>query len=588
MLNSKLGAKEANLEYYAGAAWAIYKSERSKAKQIAVETLNKAVKEKNTDICCSMCTLLGTIEKNVGHYEKAISYFERIIEYYKPIDDLDDTKLAGTYSNIGIVYCYQGDFTKASKYFFRCLNIGIDNSEKVLIASAYNNLGFLFYQQKEYEDSLNYYNRSLEISKETNNLKAVAYALNNSAMVYTSNTEYSKAIDCLEEALFIINDINDSLALGYSYSKLGEVYLKLGDFSAARKYLFEGLKIQDNTDPTGEAETLKNISRLYLHQKKSECALAYSEKSLKVAQRIGAKPLIMEAYKNLSDSYLLVKKYKKAYTYLELYTNLKDELFSNEQTKSIVGLRSKFEAEKKNQLIQQLQHLNDELKQFANRAAHDMREPLRVISQFSDMLQMQSQELVDDPEAIEYIQFIKSAAKRMQFMLDDLLDYATAGLNTHAFVETDLEHILAIVKNNLFLKIKETNALIIHQDLPVIFATKTGMIQLFQNLISNAIKFRNDGAHPVIEILCNEEEDTFVFEIIDNGIGIDKQFHDKVFGIFNQLHSRNKYSGSGIGLAICRKIVDNMGGKIYVESELGKGSKFVVEIPKEPEFTVGL
>lgn len=585
---SSMGAVESNLEYYSGAAWAIYENERQKAKQIALETLERAKEKGNIDICCSMCALLGTIERKVGHYEMAISYFEKIIEYYKPID-LEDPKLAGTYSNIGSVYCYQGDYTKASEYFFRCLNIGINKDKKVLIASAYNNIGFLFEQQKEYKKSLDYYNRSLEISKDTNNQKAVACALNNSAKVYSAKKEYSKAIECLEEALSIILEINDKIALGSSYSILGEVYLKLGDYTSAREYLFEGLKIQEFADPTGEAETLKNISKLYLLQKKSECALAYSEKSLKVANRIGAKPLIMEAYKNLSESYLLVKKYKKAYDYLEKYSEIKDELFSSEQTKTIIGLRSKFEDQKKKRLIQQLKDLNDELKQFASRAAHDMREPLRVISQFSDMLQIQSKELVNDPEALEYVQFIKSAANRMTFMLDDLLDYAIAGLNNHAFAEIDLGHILAIVKNNLFLNIKESDASIVYEDLPVILGAQTSMIQLFQNLITNAIKFRKPDVPPIIRITCKEMKDRFIFKVKDNGIGIDEQFHYKVFGIFNQLHSRDKYNGSGIGLAICKRIVVNsMGGEIDVHSKLGQGATFIITIPKNPEFKVNL
>lgn len=585
--SSTLAVKETNLEYFAGAAWAIYEREPTKAKQIALQTLERAIENNNDDICCSMISLLGTIEKNEGHYEQAINYFKRIVEYYKPIN-LEDPKLAGTYANIGIVYCLQGDFTKASENFFRCLNIGLDNNKKVLIASAYNNLGFLFHRQKEYDNSLSYYSQSLAISKETNSKRAVAYCLNNSAKVYTAKEEYAKAIECLEGALVIINEIKDNVGLGLSYSKLGEVYLKLGDYKSASEYLFEGLKIQQSSDPTGEAETLKNISTLYLHQKKSECALAYSQKSLKVAKRIGAKPLIMDAYKNLSDSYLLVKKYKKAYDYLELYTKIKDELFSSEQTRTIIGLRSRFEAEKKNQLIRQLQHLNEELKQFANRAAHDMREPLRVISQFSDMLQIQCKDLEKDPEALEYVRFIKSASRRMQFMLDDLLEYATAGLNSHAFADTDINHILVIVKNNLFLKIKETNTTIIFNNLPVISATKTGMIQLFQNLISNAIKFRKKEIPPIIEISCKEKPKEFVFKVQDNGIGIDKQFQERIFGIFNQLHSRDKYKGSGIGLAICKRVVENMGGKIYVESALGEGATFIVVIPKEPEFRLNL
>jgi len=584
---TNLGSRKTNLEYYAGAAWAIFESEHEKAKEIAIETLDRAREIGNIDISCSMCTLLGSLEKKVGHYEKAIDYFKKIIECYKPTN-LDDPKLSGTYSNIGSVYCYQGDFTKASEYFFKCLNIGISNNEKVLIASAYNNIGFLFEQQKEYKKSLDYYNLSLEIAKETNNQKAVAYALNNSAKVHISKKEYSKAIECVEEALSIIMEINDNVALGSAYSILGEVYLKLGDYKSAREYLFKGLKIQESSNPTGEAETLKNISTLYLHLKKSENAMAFSEKSLKVAKRIGAKLLIMEAYKNLSDSFLLVDNYKKAYLYLEKYTVMKDELFCTEQTKTIIGLRSKFEADKKNQLIKQLTSLNDELKQFANRAAHDMREPLRVISQFSDMLQMQCKSLDSNPESVEYVRFIKSASIRMQSMLDDLLQYATAGLNTIAIVEIDLDHILAIVQNNLFLNIKESDATINCSDLPMIFATRTGMIQLFQNLIANAIKFQKEGVPPVIDINCDEEKDHFVFHVSDNGIGIEKQFQEKIFGIFNQLHPRDKYVGSGIGLAICKKIIKNMGGEILVNSILGAGATFIVKIPKKPEFILNI
>ncbi|WP_247236703.1 PAS domain S-box protein [Telluribacter sp. SYSU D00476] len=226
----------------------------------------------------------------------------------------------------------------------------------------------------------------------------------------------------------------------------------------------------------------------------------------------------------------------------------------------------------------QLVASNKELEQFANVTSHDLQEPLRMITSFLQLLQKKYADQLD-PTGQEYINYAVEGAGRMKKLITDLLEYSRLNNKMTRQEEVDLNEVVSEVVQNFQPQIDQHGARVQVEPLPVVRSVRLYMVQLFQNLISNAIKYRSDDA-PEITISLREEQHDWIVGITDNGIGIDKKYHDKIFILFQRLHLRNDYSGTGIGLAICKKIMDKTGGRIWVESEAGKGSTFYFTVSK--------
>jgi PAS domain S-box-containing protein len=226
----------------------------------------------------------------------------------------------------------------------------------------------------------------------------------------------------------------------------------------------------------------------------------------------------------------------------------------------------------------ELQASNIELERFAYVASHDLQEPLRMVSSFLQLLEKKLEDNLDDTSK-KYIYFAIDGAERMKTLIQDLLQYSRIGTSKELVVSVDCNEVLRSVKNIYTLAIRETGAQLIVHPLPVIKAEKGQIHQLFQNLVGNAIKYSNPGP-PRIEVGYEEQPEHWQFYVKDHGIGINQKFFEKIFVIFQRLHNKNEYTGTGIGLAICKKIVERHGGGIWVESEQGKGSTFFVRLPK--------
>lgn len=227
----------------------------------------------------------------------------------------------------------------------------------------------------------------------------------------------------------------------------------------------------------------------------------------------------------------------------------------------------------------ELENSNRELEQFAYVASHDLQEPLRMISSFLGLIEKKYDDILDE-KGKRYISFAVDGAKRMRRIILDLLDFSmlkeTAESKKWIPVSNIIEEVLLLNKK----LISESGAKIKINSLPSVFAQESGLIQLFNNLISNSIKYKRDGVKPIIDIYAEEEENYWHFKLKDNGIGIDPKYLDKIFIIFQRLHGREYYPGSGIGLSICKKITEIHGGKIWVESTLGEGSTFHFTLQK--------
>ena len=221
---------------------------------------------------------------------------------------------------------------------------------------------------------------------------------------------------------------------------------------------------------------------------------------------------------------------------------------------------------------------NKDLEQFAYVTAHDLKEPLRMVTGFMGLLKDHCQGKLD-AKSDEYIGFASDAATRMQGLIDDLLAYSRAGRGQLTEC-TDVAAVLTRVLQTLSVSIQQSAAVITHDPLPTIASNPLELSQVFQNLIANAITFRRERT-PEIHIGAQRQAGGWLFAVRDNGIGIDSQFAERIFLIFQRLHTREQYPGTGIGLAICKKVVERHGGRIWVESQPGEGSTFCFTIPDQ-------
>ena len=227
---------------------------------------------------------------------------------------------------------------------------------------------------------------------------------------------------------------------------------------------------------------------------------------------------------------------------------------------------------------QELNRSNKELEEYAYVASHDLKEPLHVVSSFVYLLEKRFQSKLDDRER-QYLHFIKEGVGQAQRLIKDLLEYSRIGKQKQ-FQKVDTSSVLSEVFINLKTIIDESGAIIECDKMPKITANYLEMVQLFQNLIVNAIKYRSQNPLK-IHINARSEGEMWIFSIKDNGIGIDPQYKERIFDMFQRLHAKTEYSGTGIGLAICKKIVENHGGKIWVDSTVGEGTTFNFSIKQD-------
>ncbi len=298
---------------------------------------------------------------------------------------------------------------------------------------------------------------------------------------------------------------------------------------------------------------------------------------------------VQNIYKNLEDRKLLLENFKK---------NGKVELFETEViTKSgdtknvlfnatlegdvlsgmVIDITERKRAEEEiKRYTEDLKRSNEELQQFAYIASHDLQEPLRMISSYLQLIERRYKGRLDK-DADEFIAYAVDGASRLQSMINGLLAYSRVGTRSNPFEPTDFKVILEQALANLKVAIEESGAVITHDPLPTVTVDASQLVMVLQNLISNAIKFRGKEP-PGIHISAERKDNEWLFSVRDNGMGIDPEYIDRIFVIFRRLHGR-EYPGTGIGLAICKRIVERHGGRIWVESEPEKGSTFYFTIP---------
>ncbi|MEU4147426.1 sensor histidine kinase [Streptomyces parvulus] len=248
-------------------------------------------------------------------------------------------------------------------------------------------------------------------------------------------------------------------------------------------------------------------------------------------------------------------------------SRLADELATSEARRRLLGEQAV-----------ELKRSNEELEQFAYIASHDLQEPLRKVSSFSQLLQRRYGDQLDD-RARQYIGYAVDGANRMQILINDLLAFSRIGRVHDAVESVDLDALVDATLESLSISIEETGALVTRDDLPIVTGDTTQLGMLWQNLVANAVKFRHPDRAPEVSIEVARENGVWRFAVTDNGIGIDPQYADRIFVIFQRLHPKDRYPGTGIGLAMCKKIVEHHGGNIALEPADGPGTRIAFTLP---------
>jgi len=288
----------------------------------------------------------------------------------------------------------------------------------------------------------------------------------------------------------------------------------------------------------------------------------------------------------IADKELVFQKEEKKKRAAELIIADKELTFQNEEKERVmlanISLTLKelaFQNKEKENRAAELIIANKELEQFAYVASHDLQEPLRMVASFTQLLERRYKDKLDQ-DANDFIKYAVDGANRMQKLINDLLDYSRTTSQGKDFVKIYISQILGQTISNLQQLIIENNALITNEYLPELKVDESQIIRVFQNLIENAIKFKKKSEMPKIHISCKEKNEFYEFAVRDNGIGIDMQFHDRVFTVFQRLHTKEEYPGTGIGLSICKRIVERHGGKIWFESKENEGTTFYFTLKK--------
>ncbi len=531
-----------------------------------------------------------------NNYDTTIELCEEVLSTVD-IEDIKDINYK-VYMTLGNSYQLKGDVFAAQESYMAGLKQleareSLDSREKGFLASFYYNVSLLLTNSELNFPIEDYLEKAIDIYEE---LKS-HFKLSKSYLVYAGlmerNGDFDKAISLLFKALQIDKETNDIYSITLTTANLGILHLRIKKYEEAMGYLKQTLTyyIENAMQyETGMVKVALGETHFGLGQK--EEAIAFLLEAEKVFNDLDNKSELSNVHRLLASFVEETGDALKALHYQKLYTESLKYFFDIEKTNSLTRAKKEFENEQKekeaallkdkNEEIQRYVHRlevsNNELKQFAHVASHDLREPLRMITSYMGLMRKSLNGNITEQQS-EFIAYAVDGAKRMELLIVDLLRLAKVDANSR-IEKVKTQNVVEEIRLNLDVLLKEKNASILFSNLPEINADRTQMLQLFQNIIGNGIKY-NESERPVVKVKCITRPAEIEFVITDNGIGIPEAYREKVFQIFQRIETTQKYSGSGIGLTISKKIVDSLDGKIAIESNPAGGSIFRIVFPSK-------
>jgi signal transduction histidine kinase len=539
---------------------------------------------------------LGNVYYNLGDYLNALDCYSKSLE----IQEIEEDKYgqAVSLNNIGNIYEKLGDYSNALDYQLKSLKIKDEVGDKRGEAASLSNVGNIYYSLGNYTNALEYNFKSLKIFQDLEYKHGEVTCLNSIGNIYEKLADYSKALDYHFKSLKIQEEIEDKAGQGQSLGDIGLVYMRLGDYQNALDFYLKSLQIlKEIGNKDGEAKTLLNLGTLYIKEKVGEKALQYLREALVIAKETKSKQLIYETHKALSENYELIGDFSKALEHYKLFHEIEEEVFNEEADKKTKKLIIHFEAEKSEKeaeiyrlknvelvkLNQALQEANELKMELLAIAAHDLKNPLNSIMSSAKLI---SSEATGQTFISELSESIYQLSRKMLHLIVELLETSAieSGKLEFNYKQVDVNKLAEIVMlSNQPYAIAKKQKLTLSKETGNNYTVKADeqrLREVMDNLVSNAIKY--SPLEKSVWITVKNVEQNVRFEVKDEGPGLTEEDKKKIFGKFQKLSARptGGETSTGLGLSIAKQLIEIQGGRIWVESEKGKGSTFVIELPK--------
>ncbi len=536
--------------------------------------------------------------------------FTQLEEYIRPLLELsrqigDSEREAWTLLNLGIVHSIGSDYKSAITLFLESLEKSEKLGYRSNVANCLINIGNVYANLFNYADALDRYQIALnDYNDVLNENIRIATNLNIGNLRHAAE-HYEVALGYFEKGLLAATEDGKIEMIIHAHALLSRTFLALKKLDEGIEHAQKAAELMSDrvSNVAGRQINLLNLAEIAFLQGDTEGGAKMAIRGIAAARRVLDDASELRGFRLLAKMFESVKDFRRAYRAQLIYSRRQADFLKVQRSLHALDLEIKYSLSEKQRKIEsltkensyqallleqsgqialqndQLKHVNEELRQFAFITSHDLKEPLRMIGSFTQIIENQYAEKLGK-ESETYFKFIKEGVGRMSALLDALLQYATIGKNLIDPEPVDIGEIVRMARANLRINIEETCANILCLEMPTVSSVPSLLIQLFQNLIGNAIKFRRPSGRPIILISAEEQPDHWIFSIEDNGIGIESNDIERIFTIFQRLHKRTEYEGTGIGLAICAKIVTQFGGRIWVESIKGQGSTFRFTLPK--------
>ncbi len=550
----------------------------------------------------TLYNLLGRIQIMRQDIVETLKISQVALKISQERKDIENELIA--LNNLAIVHGIQSEYKEAMTYLMQGLEISTAIKYRQQIARCRINMGSIYAHLFNYKAALEHYKDVANEYDDVIERSAQIVLLNNIGTIHLDIHQNEEAIEYFEKAFQLASDSNYKELKALNASQLGRGFYHLGDNKRALTNAHIAAEIFDQLGKVNGIQlNLLNLGLIAHSEKDYASANKYLSQCVVASKTLKDDLTEIRAYRALSETYEAQDNIQQALTYLQIYTSYKSEYSKLQRSRQLLDLEIRYGIQHKQREIerlqtenelqalllaqkdqieaknQELEEVNQELKRFASIVSHDLKEPLRMIGSFAKLIGRDKNTTLSTA-SIEYFKYVEDGVERMGKILSALMYYATIGKEGEPTKEIDLNTIVEICALHLRVATAESNATIKYENLPKIHSKNSLLVQLFQNLLSNAIKFRKPDQAPAITVFAKEQKDVVQIAVQDNGIGIEAQHMAKIFDIFQRLHAKDVYEGTGVGLAVCLKIAKRLGGRIWVESEAEKGSTFWVELPK--------
>lgn len=534
---------------------------------------------------------LGMIHYKLHNYNLSLDFTKKSLKRYKKLKD--KRSVAKSLDLLGNIHSRKQEYPEAFSYYKECLDLKkkINNNPENISVSLIN-IGLLFLDLSDYEKSKGYTKEAKQLLKGSKSSYLISVSLQNLGIAYGRLGRLKKAIGLLIKSLKISQKSQMQSTEASVLSNLGEFCFYSGKINDSIKYASKGIKICEILGLRNNiyATCLVTIFRCHHAQGELEVAVEIGKECMSLCKDVGDNILAIDLFKELVEVLEKMNRIGEALMVSKELLNLQTDIYTRKRDFSVFKIQSRLEVEMKEQQLklqselikQQEKHnneltvVNEELDRFVGIASHDLKEPIRTIDSFSEIL---GRYISKETEEYEFLEYIQKASKRMGFLIDDLLSFARAGKLTQAAAPVDLMKVMVTIEEDMHMAIRTSHTILKYRNLPTIHAHETPIIQLFQNIIANSIKYTKVGIPPIIEINYEKNEEGLTFMVADNGMGIEESKVDMIFDPFIRVHGKTDKKGSGIGLATCRRIVERYKGKIWATSKFNIGTKIHFFIP---------